>query len=95
LLVPLRDPEALAHAVRTLIDDPALRSKMGACGREIAIREFSEATVLGQMMTIYRQLVGTLWPATNPSARLKEEIKSVSSRPSAIDSRTHQDEALT
>jgi glycosyltransferase involved in cell wall biosynthesis len=95
LLVPLRDPEALAHAVRALIDDPALRSKMGACGREIAIREFSEATVFGQMMTIYRQLVGTLWPATNPSARLKEEIKSVSSRPSAIDSRTHHDEALT
>jgi glycosyltransferase involved in cell wall biosynthesis len=95
LLVPLRDPEALAHAVRTLIDDPALRSQMGARGREIAIREFSEATVFAQMMTIYQQLVGSLWPATNPSARLKEEIESVSRRPSAIDSRTHHDEALT
>ena len=94
-LVPPRNPEALAHAVRTLIDDPALRSKMGACGREIAIREFSEGTVFAQMMTIYQQLLGSLWPATNPSACLKEEIESVSSRPSAIDSRTHHDEALT
>jgi glycosyltransferase involved in cell wall biosynthesis len=94
-LVPLRDPEALAHAVRTLIDDPALRSKMGACGREIVIREFSEATVFAQMMTIYQQLVGTLWPATDPSAGLKEEFESVSSRPSAFDSRTCHDKALT
>jgi glycosyltransferase involved in cell wall biosynthesis len=94
-LVPPRNPEALAHAVRTLIDDPALRSKMGACGREMAIREFSEATVIAQMMTIYRQLVGSLWPAANPSACPEEEIESVSSRPSAIESPTHHDEALT
>jgi glycosyltransferase involved in cell wall biosynthesis len=94
-LVPLRNPEALARAVRTLIDDPALRSKMGACGREIAIREFSEAIVFAQIMTIYQQLLGSRWPAKNPSARLKEEIESISSRPSATDGRTYQDEPLT
>jgi glycosyltransferase involved in cell wall biosynthesis len=94
-LVPLGNPEALAHAVRILIEDPALRSKMGACGREIAIRGFSEATVVAQTMTIYQQLLGSLWPATNPSAFLKEETESDSSRPSAIDSRTYHDEALT
>jgi hypothetical protein len=55
---------------------------MGAQGREIAIREFSEEIVFAQMMTIYQQLLGSLWPAaSNPSVRLNEGIESVSSRP--------------
>jgi glycosyltransferase involved in cell wall biosynthesis len=78
-LVPLRDPEALARALETLVRDPALRCNMGACGREIAVREFSEETVFAQMMTIYQQLLGSLWPATNPGSCM--DITSVSSKP--------------
>jgi glycosyltransferase involved in cell wall biosynthesis len=66
LLVPLHNSEALAHALETLICDPALRSKLGACGREIAVREFSEETVFAQMTAIYRRLLGSLWPDKNP-----------------------------
>jgi glycosyltransferase involved in cell wall biosynthesis len=80
-LVPLRNPEALARALDTLVRDPALRSNMGACGREIAVREFSEEIVFARMMTIYQQLLGSLWPATNPGTCMEEDIASLSSRP--------------
>jgi len=78
LLVPLHNSEALAQALETLISDPALRSHLGACGREIAVREFSEETVLAQMMAIYQRLLGSLWPAKNPGACIGEDIASVS-----------------
>jgi glycosyltransferase involved in cell wall biosynthesis len=42
LVVPQRDPAALAHALRTLAHDPALRERLGARARE-DVAEFSEA----------------------------------------------------
>ncbi len=79
-LVPLHDPEVLARSLETLVSDPGLRSHMGARGREIAVREFSEETVLARMMTIYQQLVGPLWPTGNLGACVGENIASVSGR---------------
>lgn len=38
LLVPARDAVALADALQSLIDDPALRKRMGAAGRSLAER---------------------------------------------------------
>jgi glycosyltransferase involved in cell wall biosynthesis len=78
-LVPLHSPEALANALDILARDPALRSSMGTCGREIAVREFSEEAVFARMMTIYRQLLGSLWPAKNPGSCM--DITSVSTKP--------------
>jgi len=37
LLVPPRDSKALADALKILIENPELRAKMGARGREIAV----------------------------------------------------------
>lgn len=39
LLVPLHNQEALTEALRTLIDDPALRQKMGDAGRRRILEE--------------------------------------------------------
>jgi glycosyltransferase involved in cell wall biosynthesis len=80
-LVPLRDPEALGCALEILVRDPELRSNMGASGREIAVREFSEEAVLAGMITIYQQLLGPMWPATNPGSGVEQDVASVSSRP--------------
>jgi glycosyltransferase involved in cell wall biosynthesis len=60
ILVPLRNPEALARALDILIRDPVLRFKMGARGREIAVSEFSEEIVIAQMLSLYQQSVGAL-----------------------------------
>lgn len=80
-LVPTRDPKALAHALDLLVKDSVLRSRMGACGREIVLREFSEETVFAQMMTICRQLLGPRWPAKDSASILN--ISSVRGEPQA------------
>jgi glycosyltransferase involved in cell wall biosynthesis len=41
VLVPPRDPGALADAILSLLDDPARRERMGAAGRERMARHFS------------------------------------------------------
>lgn len=43
ILVPPRDPVALAEALERLARDPELRARMGRCGREKVLREFSLA----------------------------------------------------
>jgi len=44
-LVPVRDSAALAAAIRQLVDDPALRKKMGEAGYEKAERQFTVESV--------------------------------------------------
>lgn len=56
LLVPVRDPVALADAIQRLIDDPKLRQQMGRAGRELAEREFAIEKVVRQHLEIYREL---------------------------------------
>jgi glycosyltransferase involved in cell wall biosynthesis len=64
LLVPVRDPEALARAIITLLNDPPLRARMGARGRAIVVEEFSQEKVLGETLSVYRELLGSRWPKT-------------------------------
>lgn len=53
LLVPPRDPQALADALRSLLDDPARRQAMGARGRVRAEQEFALEGIIQQTLTIY------------------------------------------
>ena len=54
LLVPVRDGQALAEALRTLILDPALRKRMGLRGREIVMKEYSTEKVLADTLRLYQ-----------------------------------------
>lgn len=57
LLVPPRDPEALAGAILRLAGDAALRARLGAAGRALAEREFSEARVAEATLALWRRLL--------------------------------------
>ncbi len=57
LLVPIKDPEAIARALARLADHPSLRVAMGARGRDIAVAEFSVGSVVDQTLRMYEQLL--------------------------------------
>ncbi|MFG0806995.1 glycosyltransferase family 4 protein [Pseudomonas fluvialis] len=55
LLVPVKNAEALADAIQLLVEDPALRQRMGEAGRKLAETEFTIEHVVEQHMRIYRE----------------------------------------
>ncbi len=57
LLAPPRDIDALAEAVKLLIDKPALRQAFGAKGREIALQGFTLSRVAAETIALYRSLL--------------------------------------
>lgn len=62
LLVPPRDADALATALRRLIEDSDLRRRLGARGREIARAEYSFESVAAATLAVYRRLLGEARP---------------------------------
>jgi glycosyltransferase involved in cell wall biosynthesis len=57
LLVPPRDPEALAHAIRTLLLDPELRIEMGRKGRSRVKDEFDLQKTTQQLEDFYASAI--------------------------------------
>lgn len=57
LLVPPRDPVALAEALRKLIADPQLRQRMGQRGRSMVEAEFSLERVVAETLATYAALL--------------------------------------
>jgi glycosyltransferase involved in cell wall biosynthesis len=62
LLVPPRDPAALAAALKTLIDDPALRARFGAAARTRALENFSDAIICEKTLLVYDSLMSRSRP---------------------------------
>lgn len=59
LLVPVRDSDRLAGALRKLVENRQLRQRLGETGREIVLKEFSEERVVGETLQVYRELVAS------------------------------------
>ena len=57
LLVPPRDPQALAGAMSRLVKDPALRRRMGEAGRRRVEEHFSFDRMVQQYEDLYRELL--------------------------------------
>jgi glycosyltransferase involved in cell wall biosynthesis/ribosomal protein S18 acetylase RimI-like enzyme len=66
LLVPPRDPDALAGAISRLAADPALRDRLGAAARARALERFSEAQVAERVVGHYRRLTGAEAAGADP-----------------------------
>ena len=64
LLIPPKNPHALAEALVTLLRDGALRVRMGARGREIVVNEFTVQKIAKETLEVYRRLL------VNPSTGL-------------------------
>jgi|TARA_A100001391_G_scaffold205463_1_gene207460 glycosyltransferase involved in cell wall biosynthesis len=56
LLVPSKDPQALANALEILLENPKLCKSMGQAGRLRVEREFSNEKVIEETFTVYDEL---------------------------------------
>ena len=56
ILVPVRNPAALATAIAELADDQPRRQKMGKAARERAQREFDQQRVIDLTLSVYHRL---------------------------------------
>ena len=56
LLVPVKNPVALADAIQRLIDDPELCRRMGKAGRDLAERKFAIEKIVDAHLKIYKEL---------------------------------------
>ena len=68
LLVPPRNPEALAEAIGILIENVGVRLRMEARGREIVTQKFSEERVVRETLAICPELLAAKWPSLPCSA---------------------------
>jgi spore coat protein SA len=59
ILVPPEDPVALADAVRSLLDDPALARRMGEAGRRRAVELFDWDGVAARLRGIYERALSS------------------------------------
>jgi L-malate glycosyltransferase len=57
LLVPLRDPAALADAIATVLDDPERGMEMGALGRQRVAEHFSIEQMVRSTEALYERLL--------------------------------------
>jgi rhamnosyl/mannosyltransferase len=62
LVVPPRNPQALAAAINRLLADPALRREMGVAGRERVARHFTQAQMLAAIEAVYRNVLANAAP---------------------------------
>jgi glycosyltransferase involved in cell wall biosynthesis len=62
LLVPPDDPEALAHAIATLMNDPDIRIRFGRASRQIVVADFSSARIADEIVALYARLLAQAVP---------------------------------
>lgn len=57
ILVPVKDVDLLAHAIRTLLNSPETRQRMGQAGRQLVKDKFSLEQVIGETLAVYRAML--------------------------------------
>jgi glycosyltransferase involved in cell wall biosynthesis len=67
LLVPPGDAQALAAAISAALDDPALRARLGAAGRNRAVARFTWRAAAERTVDVYRKAMATKPRVATPS----------------------------
>ena len=57
VLVPVRDAEALAEAIDSLLQDPQRRASLGTAGRQRILEQFSWDVCARDMEAYYRKVI--------------------------------------
>ncbi len=57
LVVPPRDPKALAQAINSILADPIRRAAMGRAAQQRAQTEFGQATMIARVEQVYRDVL--------------------------------------
>ncbi len=71
LLVPAKQPDALAGAMRKMIDEPSRRATMSDAARRLARQRFSVVRLRDDLLRLYDELTGT--DALAPTSSLRPE----------------------
>jgi rhamnosyl/mannosyltransferase len=66
LKVPVRDPQALAAAIRMLVSAPDLRARYGAAGRARWATHFTADKMADETVALYRRLLGQRLATVDP-----------------------------
>jgi glycosyltransferase involved in cell wall biosynthesis len=59
LLIPIRDPEALAHSVARLLNDPQTARSLAAAGRALVSQQYREADMVANVEAYYKELAAS------------------------------------
>lgn len=81
LLVPPRDAERLAWAITRLIEDPALRDRLGSAARERALARFNEDKIAERLVALYRELLARKGVVRPTDSKVRN---SISIRPARV-----------
>jgi glycosyltransferase involved in cell wall biosynthesis len=81
-LVPPANPEALAAAVRELLDDPVLRAELGARGREGIVDAYAWPRVAAATAEVYAEVVAARrgWPHSTTTSASEGNARAMRSK---------------
>ena len=51
------DPDALSHALKSILEDDSIAKRLGQAGRARALSEYSQATYVSRIEGIYSELI--------------------------------------
>ena len=59
IIVPVQDSQAIAQAIKKLVEDKALREKLGNNGRKMVVENYKWSDCLAGMMNVYAGILNT------------------------------------